>query len=176
MQFGIGLMFVILFGFVVYLAVVLIFLFITWIFGAPFQPTSMKRVEEILELSNVKKGDKVADLGSGDGRIVIAFAENPKVKEAHGFEINPFLVLYSRYRIYRKGLQKKAFIHWRSFWNENLGKFDIIVLFQIGYVMKKLEGKIDKESRKQTRIVSHYWKFPGWKIIKKTDEVYLYKK
>ena len=45
----------------------------------------------MIEFSKIKKNEKVADLGSGNGRVVIEFAKLPNVKEVHGFEINPFL-------------------------------------------------------------------------------------
>lgn len=151
-----------------------IFLFVPWIFGAPFEPTSKKEIKYILEFASAKKGAKIAELGSGDGRIVIALAK--KGAEVHGYEINPFLVLYSKFKIRREKLQKKAFIHWKSFWKANLGRFDTIVLFQIGYVMNRLKKKLDKESKKGTKIISHYWKFPEWKYIKKKGKIYFYKK
>src|SRR3972149_11588524 len=135
--------------------------------GAPFQPNSEGYVGRIVKISGARKGGKVADLGSGDGRIVIAFAK--KGIEAHGFEINPFLVLISKWKIKKAGLQKKAFVHWKNFWNENLGGYGVIISFQVFYAMEKLKEKILKETRKKIKVVSRDWKFPGLKP-KKTDK------
>lgn len=153
-------------------AIPAILFLIPWAFGAPFQPTSEKQVENILSLSKIKKGDKIADLGSGDGRIVIEFAK--RGAEAHGYEVNPFLVFLSRRKIKKLGLRGKAFIHWKNFWKEDLGKFDIVTLFQIGYVMKKLGEKLKKEARKKMKIISHYWKFPDMKEKKTKGDVFYY--
>ena len=153
-------------------AVPVILFLIPWAFGALFQPTSEKQLKNILFLSKVKKGDKVADLGSGDGRIVVEFAK--KGAEAHGYEINPFLVFLSRRKIKKLGLQKKAFIHWKNFWKENLGKYGLITLFQVSYVMKKLGEKLEKEAKKKIRVVSHFWKFPQWKEKKTKGDVFYY--
>ena len=174
MELGIISISIILFLFAIYFVLIFVFLFATWLFGAPFQPTSDGKVRQILKFAGRVKGKKVLDIGSGDGRIVAAFAK--KGAEAHGFEINPFLVLYSKLKMMRLGLRGKAFIHWGSFWLEDFGRYDILVLFQIGYIMKKLERKIGKESKRRTKIISHYWKFPNWKIIKGKDEIYLYRK
>ena len=152
----------------------IIAIFMPFIFGAPFQPTSRQKIEKIIELADIKKRNKLVDLGSGDGRIVIAFAK--KGLESHGYEINPFLIWLSRRKIRKEKLQGKAFIHWKNFWNEDLGKFDIIVIFQINYVMKKLEKKLKKEAKKNARIISHDWKFPALKIKKKISSIYLYEK
>ncbi|MGE5818315.1 MAG: SAM-dependent methyltransferase, partial [Deltaproteobacteria bacterium] len=54
----------------------------------PYVPTPQEVVERMLELAQVKKGDVVYDLGSGDGRIVITAAKKYGVK-AIGFEIDP---------------------------------------------------------------------------------------
>jgi len=143
-------------------------------FGAPFEATSKEKIKKILKLARIKKTDKAVDLGSGDGRIVIAMAK--RGAEAHGYEINPVLVYLSRRKIKQAGLSRKAFIHWKSFWNVNLKRYNVIVMFQFYTVMKRLQEKLKKEAKKSARIVSYYWKFPDWKIIKKIENIYLYKK
>ena len=160
-----------LFAFLLVVAFVYaLFFLIPFLFGAPFEPSSNKRVKTILKLANAKKGEKVVDLGSGDGRIVIEFAR--RGIEAHGYEINPILVLISRWKIKKLGL-KNARIYWKSFWDVNFKKYDIVTLFQFPHIMRKLRDKLKKESK--ARVVSHCWKFPGWKIKKKIDDIYLYK-
>lgn len=126
----------------------------------------------MINLSNVKEGDKVADLGSGDGRIVIEFAK--KGAEAHGYEINPILVFIARRKILNEGLKDRAFIHLQSFWNINLSDFNIISAFQFRHVMPPLEKKILNEMQKGSKIVSNTWKFPNLKIKKKIEDIYLY--
>src|SRR5678810_848155 len=54
----------------------------------PYVPTPQEVVDRMLELAEVKKGDVVYDLGSGDGRIVVTAAKKYGVK-AIGFEIDP---------------------------------------------------------------------------------------
>ena len=144
------------------------------IYGAPFESTSTKTLRKMIEFSKIKKGEKIADLGSGSGKIIIEFAKLPAVKEAHGFEINPLLVWISRRKIKKLNLEGKAFIHRKNFWKQDLSKYDVISIFQIVYVMKKLERKLKKELKKGSRVVSNTWKFPNWKLEKHEGDVYLY--
>jgi len=161
--------------FLIVVAIILsIFFVFPWLFGAPFEPTSKRKLTKIMKLAKIKKGEKTVDLGSGDGRIVIEMAK--KGAEAHGFEINPFLVLMSKRNIRKAGLKGKAFIHWKSFWSENLGKYDVIVMFQFHTVMKRLKRKLKRELKNKARIVSYYWKLPNLKITKKDENIFLYKK
>ena len=70
--------------------------------GAPYIPSGEKEVDKIISLAKIKPGDRVVDLGSGDGRIVIGFAKQGT--EAHGYEVNPILVLWSKLKILFSGL------------------------------------------------------------------------
>lgn len=150
-----------------------IFFILPFLVGAPYEGIKEKPLRDMVEISKVKKGDTSVDLGSGDGRTVIAFAK--KGIMAVGFEINPFLVLYSRRRIKKLGLEKNAKIYWKNFWKANFSKFSIITTFQYFTVSKKLEEKVLRECKKGTRVVSHYWKFPNLNIKEEKDKIYLYK-
>jgi 16S rRNA A1518/A1519 N6-dimethyltransferase RsmA/KsgA/DIM1 with predicted DNA glycosylase/AP lyase activity len=140
------------------------FYIIPWLFGAPYDFTWKKVIREIIKIAKVKKGQKVVDLGSGDGRIVIAFAQ--KGAEAHGYEINPFLVWYSRYKIRKAGLKGKAFIHWKNFWKVDFGQYDKIVMFQFSAIMEKLGEKFKCELKKGAVVISYYWEIPTMKLKK----------
>jgi ribosomal protein L11 methylase PrmA len=76
--------------------------------GAPFVPTTRKKIEIIKNFACFKPEIKIADLGSGDGRLTIAIAKNKAI--VHGYEINPFLILISRLWIKFTGLKNTAHI------------------------------------------------------------------
>lgn len=143
--------------------------------GAPFIPGNRQVVKRMMLLSGSLKGRKVVDLGSGEGRVVIGAAQ-AGAKEAHGYEINPFLVLVSWWRIYRAGVWGKAFVHWASYWGKDLSSFDTVFVYGISHIMKRLEKKMDKELRSGALIVSNSFTFPGWKFLKSDGQVYLYRK
>ncbi|XP_047272669.1 ATP synthase subunit C lysine N-methyltransferase isoform X1 [Homo sapiens] len=66
----------------------------------PFVPATTKQIENVVKMLRCRRGSLV-DIGSGDGRIVIAAAK--KGFTAVGYELNPWLVWYSRYRAWREG-------------------------------------------------------------------------
>lgn len=161
-----------LIGLIILLVLILSFL-IPYFFGAPFEPMPKSQIKKLIKFGNIKKTDRVVDLGSGKGDVIIELAK--KGINVVGYEINPFLVAYTKFKIKKEKL-KNAKVEWSNFWNKNLGNFDVIVLFQIGYIMGKLEKKLKNELKKNARVISYYWKFPKWKYIKKSGKLYLYKK
>jgi len=146
---------------------------VTMFFGAPYVPTDRKKIEEMIKLSSLKKGDKMVDIGSGDGRIVIAFAK--KGIESYGFEINPLLVWLSRRNIKKAGVEDKAFIHLKDFWKEDFSKFSLVTMYAIPHIMKRLYKKLKKELPKNAQIISSVFKFPNLPYSKNIDTLYLYK-
>lgn len=140
--------------------------------GAPFVPTHPRAVAHMLGFSRPRAGERSVDIGSGDGRIVIAMASHGV--EAHGYEINPILVLIARYKIWRAGLTGRAFIHWRNFWKEDFSGFDIVTIYGLKGVMSKLESKLDRELKSGSRIISNVFTFPHWKIEDEMDGILLY--
>lgn len=155
------------------LVLLAIFFIIPVIRGAFYFPTFKETIEKMIVLAELKKGEKVVDLGSGDGRIVIAAAKAGA--QAYGYEINPILVWLSRFKIKVANLSKSAVIYQKSFWSENLSSYDVIFLYGIAHMMKKLEEKISKELKPGARIVSYKYNFPTLPVFKKEGNIYLYK-
>jgi cyclopropane fatty-acyl-phospholipid synthase-like methyltransferase len=127
--------------------------------GAIYDPSSQAEADLMADIAEVLPGERVADLGSGDGRVAIALAR--RGAEAHGWEINPVLVLASRRNARLAGMAGRVFIHWGSFWRADLSRFTVITVFQVGFVMTRLREKLERELPPQARVVSHYWRFPG---------------
>ena len=141
--------------------------------GAVYAASPPDKVQLIAELSGAGPADRAADLGSGDGRIVMALAR--RGAEAHGFEINPLLVLLSRRAVARAGLEGRAFIHWSSFWRADLSAFDVVTLFQGSFVMRRLEAKVRRELHPGARVISDYWAFPSLPADRRVGTVYRYR-
>src|SRR4051812_24000281 len=74
---------------------------------APYYPTPETIVERMLQLGELKSGEKMFDLGSGDGRIVIMAAQKYHA-DATGVELDPDLVQSSSAKLRQLGLQKSA--------------------------------------------------------------------
>jgi len=159
---------------IIVIAIIILIYISQWIFGAPYSPTLKRKLISLVKLAEAKPGDKIVDLGSGDGRIVITFALEGA--EAHGFEINPLLVLWSRWKIIRAGLRGKAYIHWGNFLKADLSSYDIIILFQFKTYMKTIGDKIERELKPTGKVVSNVWQFPSWNHKRVCDKIYVYEK
>ena len=141
--------------------------------GAIFFPTKNERVKVVLEMADVGPGQKIADIGSGDGRILIAFAR--KGIEAHGYEINPLLVLRSRWAICRAHLGNRAFVHWKDFWKISLSGFDAVIIYGMPRILKDFEDKVEKEVVAGTKVISIIYKFPKRNAVAVKDKIYAYR-
>jgi ribosomal protein L11 methylase PrmA len=142
--------------------------------GPVYVPTLARTVEAMVNLSEVKPGMKMVDLGSGDGRIVVAFAKAGAI--ATGLEINPILVWYSRLKIRKNGLAGKAQILSNSFWSQNLSEYDIVVIFGIDHVMKRLSDKLAAELKPSAIVISNAFHLPNFVEVRKGGSLIVYKK
>lgn len=141
--------------------------------GPYFAGTSPDRISSIKKLAEIKKGDKVVDLGSGDGRVLIALAKQGA--DATGLELNPWLVNKSEKRIKRAKLSDRINIKQTNFWQYGLSQYDVIVIYGIGYIMERLEKKLKQEVKPDARIISIYFQFPNLEPVKTDNEVHLYR-
>jgi len=157
----------------VYLIFSLLFLH-SIIRGAPYVPVQKHTLEKMIELADIKPGQKAVDLGSGDGRIVIALAKAGAI--AYGYEINPILVWWTRRKIVKEGLAGKAFAFRKNIWDEDFSSFDVVTLFGIRKIMKDLSAKLEKELKPGVKIVSYGFAFPDRQYIRKEEGVFLYEK
>ena len=142
--------------------------------GAIFLPTYSRSVETMIRLAAVRPGIRAVDLGSGDGRIVIALAKAGA--RADGYEINPLLALWSRIKIKRAGLSSQAQIYTQNFWQADLSNYDVVMVFGMTHIMEKLEQKLQTELKPDAVVVSNIFQFPGWQKVRSENGVFVYKK
>src|SRR5580700_2727182 len=95
---------------------------------APFFPTPMPIVERMLRLGGLKAGEKMFDLGSGDGRIVIMAAHKFKA-DAAGVELDGHLCEFSLKEIHRKGLEKSARIVCCDLFSQDYSSADLLTIY-----------------------------------------------
>lgn len=154
-------------------AFVVMQIYIIWR-GAPYMPSTDRRAGLMVDALRLKKGDKAADLGSGNGLMLIEMAK--RGIEAHGFEINPYLVLFSRWKIARARLSDKAIVHWRDFWSEDLSEYKGLTVYLLPHITKRLEPKLKREMKKGSRVVVETWKLPKLKPERVIENyVFVYK-
>lgn len=128
---------------------------------APFDPTPREVVERMLELAGVKRDDVVYDLGSGDGRIVIAAAKKYGVK-AVGFEIDPGLVKLSRENIRKEGLENLIEIRQEDFTQADLSAATVVTLYLSFDGNLRLIPLLQRQLKPGTRVVSYHFDMGDW--------------
>src|SRR5215472_12875090 len=105
---------------------------------APYYPTPETIVEKMLQLAELKAGEKMCDLGSGDGRIVIMASQRFHA-DAIGVEIDPKMVKQSLDRIRKLGLERTARIVQGDLLQQNYGSADVITVY---LMPEALDGKV----------------------------------
>jgi cyclopropane fatty-acyl-phospholipid synthase-like methyltransferase len=140
--------------------------------GALFEPSDKEEVDVMVDLLDLEPGQKAVDLGSGDGKLVIAMAR--KGAQAYGLEKDAPLVRKSQENIAEAGLSRNAVIYHVDFWDVNLSQFHKIAMFQYYTVMERLEKKLLEELMPGSFVVSNHWTFPRWQPVKEINDIYLY--
>ena len=129
--------------------------------ASPWVPVFKRDIERVLKLADVKDNDLVYDLGSGDGRIVVAIAHNSDANVI-GFEVSFVPYLWSRLKILFLGLPKRVEVRYGDFLLRDLSQASVIFCFLTPMAMKKLSPKFRKELKKGTRIISYSFSLPDW--------------
>jgi protein-L-isoaspartate O-methyltransferase len=124
---------------------------------AIFVPTPHDVVAKMLELAGVAKTDLVYDLGSGDGRIVIAAAKTYGTKSI-GIELDKELVAQSQESVKQAGLTDLVHIEHADIFTQDLSRADVIALYLPPPLMDRLLPQLEK-LKPGARVVSHYFKF-----------------
>ncbi len=133
-----------------------------------YVPTPHEVVEDMLRLANVRKGDVLYDLGSGDGRIAIAAAKKYGIK-AVGIDIDP-----ERIREATDNARKAGVASLVEFRQEDLFKADfkeatVVTLYLLPDLNVKLRPRLWEDLRPGTRIVSHQFDMGTWKPEKRLE-------
>jgi protein-L-isoaspartate O-methyltransferase len=129
---------------------------------APYYPTPETIVQKMLQLGGLKAGEKMFDLGSGDGRIVIMAAEKFHAN-AVGIELDRELYKESADKIQSLRLQKTARIINGDILQQDYSSADLITVYLLPMSNDKVRPILDKQLKKGTRIVAHDFEFKDWK-------------
>lgn len=157
-----------------FLSVFLIFdVWITYSKFAPFARSGRRKVNIMFELAEVRPGEVVVDLGSGDGTLVIEAAR--RGARAIGVEINPLLVWISRWRARWRNAEDTVVIIRGDIKNYPLRGADVIFLYLMPKGMEQLQNKIVSEAKSGARIVSNSFPLPNLQPSKEAERTYLYK-
>jgi len=144
----------------------------TVFFGPPYLPVLDKQKHTALDLLALAPGQTLLELGSGDGRVLVAAAK--RGLNVVGIELSPVLVVVSwlRTRRYRKQVK----IIWGNYFVGSWPKADAIFTFMIGRQMTKLDSRIEQwRQDRPVQLASFAFSIPGKKVAVEKDGVFLYR-
>ena len=131
---------------------------------APYYPTPQTVVDKMLQLGGLKAGEKMFDLGSGDGRIVIMAAQKYKA-DATGVELNDSLVRQSMERIKTLGLTSSARVIHGDLLQQDYSSADLLTVYLLPVGNELVTPILEKQLKKGARIVAHDFEFAAWKPV-----------
>ena len=138
--------------------------------GAPYLPILHRDTQRLLELAELKPGQTLIDLGSGDGQLLRAAAA--RGIRGIGYEINPILVLISHLVCWR--YRRIVTIHLADFWHVPLPPADAIYIFLIDRHMRRLDRKLTAELTRPAQVISFVFKIPGRQPVRHNSNTFVY--
>lgn len=127
-----------------------------------YYPTPPETVAEMLRLANIKKGDVLYDLGSGDGRIPIAAAKQFGIR-AVGIEIDPKLVKEAETNARAADVADRVRFRNEDMFRIDVSEANIVTLYLSDKLNVLLRPKLLRELRPGSRIISHDFRMGDWK-------------
>jgi Methyltransferase domain len=127
----------------------------------PYVPTPQVVVDEMLKMANVTAKDFVVDLGSGDGRMIIAAAKNFKATGL-GVDIDRKLVDLSNKQAKADGVDERAKFIEQDMFKADISKATVVTLYVLPDFMEKLRPKLLAELKPGARIIAHDYYMPEW--------------
>ena len=127
----------------------------------PYVSTPHSVVEKMLEVAEVGDGDYVIDLGSGDGRIIIAAARQGAF--GHGVDLDPDRIREARSNAQRSNVSDKVMFVREDIFKTDFSKANVVTMYLLSSVNLKLRPRLLDELEPGTRVVSHDFNMVDWK-------------
>ena len=126
-----------------------------------YVPTPQNVVEGMLKMADVKAGDVVYDLGSGDGRIPITAVQKFGVTRAIGIDIDPQRIKEANENAEKAGVTDKVKFLNQDLFTTDFSEATVITLYLLTSLNEKLRPKL-LDLKPGTRIVSHSFDMGDW--------------
>jgi len=141
-----------------------------WTPDVIYVPTPHEVVDDMLRLVDVKKGDILYDLGSGDGRIPIAAAKKYGIR-ATGIDIDPERIAEANQKARGAGVSKLVEFRQEDLFKANFRDATVVTLYLLPDLNLRLRPRLWAELKPGTRVVSHQFDMGDWQPDKKQGEI-----
>ena len=129
---------------------------------APYVSTPLSVVRQMLVLSELRPGELIYDLGSGDGRVGIMAVQEFGARGV-GVELREDLVKRAIEKISEFDIGEKVKIVQSDMFNVDLSHADVITLYLTTSANEKVKPKLESELKQGARVVTHDYEILGWK-------------
>ena len=130
---------------------------------SPFIASDPVSVEQMIKLADLRDGDTVVDLGSGDGRIVIAAARAHAGIRGWGVDLDEKLVRESNTAAQALGLAERVRFVYGDVFDADLSQANVIFIWLWPEIMRMLRPKILAEAQPGTRVITGIWALGNWR-------------
>jgi cyclopropane fatty-acyl-phospholipid synthase-like methyltransferase len=137
--------------------------------GAPWVPTELGKVRRMLDMAEVGPRDTVYDLGCGDGRVIVTAARRYGAR-AVGIEIDPLRYAWCQVLITVLGLRSRVRVVYGDFFSQDLREASVVTCYLLQSTNERLQGKLARELRPGTRVVSHSFTFPRLRLLRRDEK------
>jgi ubiquinone/menaquinone biosynthesis C-methylase UbiE len=136
-------------------------------YDVPYVPTPPVVVEEMLRLAAVGPDDFVIDLGSGDGRILIAAAKKFGARGV-GVDLDPERIAESVYNAQLADVSDRVTFHHQDLFKFDISPATVVTMYLVPSVNMRLQPRLLQELKPGTRIVSHDFNLGDWQPDRKS--------
>ena len=126
----------------------------------PYVPTPQDVVERMLDMANLKPGEYLVDLGSGDGRIVVMAAQ--RGARAYGVDLNPARVKDGIANAAKAGVSDRATFEVKDLFDTDISKADVVTTYLLPLVNMDLRPRLLEQMRPGARLVTHAFHMGEW--------------
>ena len=127
-----------------------------------YVPTPQELVEDMLRLADVKQGDVLYDLGSGDGRIPVTAARKYGIR-AVGIDIDPERIREAHANARKNGVDRLVTFRQQDLFKADFREATVVTLYLLPELNLRLRPQLLKQLRPGTRVVSHQFDMGDWK-------------
>ena len=127
----------------------------------PFVPSPMYMVQKMIEVAEIKKGDILYDMGSGDGRIVIEAAKKYGIRGV-GIDLNPELVAKARENALNEGVANLVEFRAQDGLTVDISEATVVTLYMFKWFNNALRPKLQK-LKTGSRVIAHDFDIDDWK-------------